>query len=104
MSKIQSPLLVNAAEMAREYPETFLRPSKQQLDHIAPKDLVKVSDDRERFWVQVTKRNGEMLVGRVDSGLLFQADYNYGDLIRFGTDNIYEIFDKAAFIAARDAI
>lgn len=97
MRNIQSPVLVNAAEMAREYPETFHRPSKQELNHIRPKDLVKVSDDRERFWVQVTKRDGDTLVGEVNNALVFQTEYNYGDLIRFGTDNIYEIFDKAAF-------
>lgn len=92
-----SPVLINAAEMAREHPETFGRPSKQELDSIRPHDLVKVCDGAERFWTEVVSREGETIVARVDSMIGFGGqDYGYGDLIRFGTDNIYDIYDRSA--------
>lgn len=93
--KMFSPVLVNAAEMAREHPKTFGRPSKKELNAIGAGSLVKVSDDKERFWTEVISRDGDIIVARVDSAIGFGGqDYRYGDLIRFGADNIYDIYER----------
>jgi hypothetical protein len=93
--KVRSPVLVNAAEMARQHPETFGRPSKQELDSIKSGSLVKVCDGAKRFWTEVISREGETIIARVDSMIGFgQQDYSYGDLIRFGADNIYDIHER----------
>jgi hypothetical protein len=92
---IRSLVLVNAVEMAHAHPKTFWRPSKAQLDGIRPNDLVKVCDETERFWVQVTEREGKtILVGRIDNFLFEGKDYGYGDLIRFGVDNVYDVGER----------
>jgi hypothetical protein len=67
--KVHSPLLVNATEMARVHPTTFEAPSKRQLRGIRPKgirlkDLVKISNHGERFWVEIVERDGDLPVRR----------------------------------------
>jgi hypothetical protein len=98
VKKIHSPVLVNAAEMGREHPETFYYPTKRQLDSIQPGDLVKVCEDSEpfpeRFWVIVTKRDGDLFVGAVDNYLFENKPYkNPGALIQFGVENVYNVWE-----------
>ena len=82
--------------MSREHPTSFYYPSKKELDAIGAGSLVKVSDDKERFWTEVISREGDVIVARVDSAIGFGGqEYGYDDLIRFGTDNIYDIFDRS---------
>ena len=89
-----TPVLVNAEQMARHHPLTFHRPNT---DKIKVGDVVKVCDDQERFWVQVTERWCNILHGRIDNELIGGQIYNYGDIIEFCTANVYEIFDGPGF-------
>ncbi len=92
--KVFTPILVNATEMARQYPDTFEQPPKSELDKLQRGDLAKVSDHHERFWVIITQRDGDIFTGKIDNhvGLgLGRQPYRCGDLLRFGTDNIYQL-------------
>jgi hypothetical protein len=42
--KVFSPILVNATEMARQYPDSFEQPSKSERDKLQIGDLAKVCD------------------------------------------------------------
>jgi hypothetical protein len=84
--------LVNAAEMHRQYPDEFEVPSPDEIRALRKGDVVKVCNDRERFWVLIESRNGDVFAGRVDSMLLF-GKVRYGDRIEFHADNLYDIFD-----------
>jgi hypothetical protein len=95
--KVHSPVLISAAEMARAHPETFDYAPKQVLDSIRPGNLIKVCDDAEpfaeRFWVKITKRDGNgLFVGRVENYLFAEKPYNFGTLIRFGAENIFDFW------------
>jgi hypothetical protein len=82
--------LVNAQEMARQHPDTFEVPSRAALSELREGDLVKVSNNAERFWLQIVARHGNVFVGRVDNLLLF-GRVNYGDHIEFQACNVYDI-------------
>jgi hypothetical protein len=71
--KVHSPLLVNATEMARTHPTTFEAPSKRQLRGIRPKDLIKISNHGERFWVEIVERDGDLPVRRFRLALVRPA-------------------------------
>jgi len=94
--KIHSPVLINAAEMGRAHPDTFYYAPKKVLDSIRPGDLIKVCDQSEfpeRFWVEVTKSDGNgLFVGRVDNYLFPDKPYNFGTLIRFGVENVFDLW------------
>ena len=83
---------VNAQQMARENPETFEAPSKTELDNIKPGQPVKVSLNKERFWVLVTKVDGDNITGTIDNNLL-RNNLKYGDIVTFTKDNVFAIMD-----------
>jgi hypothetical protein len=90
--KLFTPILINAAQMARQYPDTFGRPPKSELDKLQRGDFAKVSDNQERFWVIITQRDGDIFTGKIDNHVgLGGQPYRCGDLIRFSTDNIYQL-------------
>jgi hypothetical protein len=85
---MRKPLLVDAQKMHKENPKTFEVHSKKELSVIRKGYFVKVCDNRERFWVIVTKRRGEKLWGVIDNQLI----YGFGQLgeeINFEVKNIY---------------
>lgn len=84
---MKRPFLVNAQQMALEHPKTFDAPPST--DGIRAGDHVKVCDHRERFWVQITSRDGDILRGTVDNKLLFH-DMRLGDEIEFAIANVYD--------------
>lgn len=88
---MKTPILINAAEMARQHPTTFQRPSARQIRRLHPGDLVKVNASGERFWCEIQTRNGDHFVGRVDNELIGTARHGLGpgDLFEFHADNIY---------------
>ena len=94
IKKIHSAVLVNAAEMGRAHPKTFDYPPKEMLDQIQPGNLVKVSDVElpERFWVRITQRKGDVFVGKIDNHFFWDKPYDFGSLIRFGTENVYDFW------------
>lgn len=83
--------LVDAQQMSRTFPEFWVPPSCD-LSKLQAGDLVKVCNDRERFWVQIVSRRGSIFMGRIDNRLLYDGP-NLDDLIEFHECNIYEIHD-----------
>ena len=87
---MKRPILVNAAQMALDHPETFSVPAAAELERVNKGDLVKVCDDAERFWVLVTERRGDVLTGVVANALC-GTRLGLGDTIEFHVVNIYQI-------------
>ena len=87
---MKSPLLINAAEMERQHPKTFHRPSDRDLQAIDAGSSVKVCHEAERFWVSVTRRKGDVITGEVNNILLF-SPLELGEKIRFHVDNIFDV-------------
>lgn len=90
MKKIKTPMLVNAVEMNHAHPETFQLPDVEEIESLTEGSLVKVSDNQERFWVEIVRRQNDVLVGRVDNHL-FSRKLKYNDLIQFCTANVYQV-------------
>jgi hypothetical protein len=57
-------------------------------------DFVKISNGKERFWVQildcVVRDNNLLVIGKIDNHLIGTYSYKYGDIIMFGSDKIYK--------------
>lgn len=85
--------LENASLWARKSPNTFFRPSDEELDALFPGDLVKVCRNSERFWVLLTKTDGPVLEGTVNNHLIMpaNADLPAHTPIAFRRDHIYSI-------------
>lgn len=90
-NRVKTPVLMDASVYARKYPETFSRPDSAAISALAIGDHVKVCIPGERFWVQLTEVNHPILIGRVD-GVLPGGPLRNDDLIKFHTDNIYNIW------------
>jgi hypothetical protein len=86
--------LVDAQEMHRQHPITFIVPSAHNLATIMPGDYVKICRENERFWCKVIGGVGKFLVGEVDVPLVNEgnADINKsGTRVRFEHRHVYEI-------------
>ena len=94
--------LVDAQEMARQFPATFEAPSQLELEALRPGVHVKVCIEfvrhnrppaqGERFWVMLAEV-GETLTGIIDNDLVF-ADLHglvLGDQITFERRHVYQI-------------
>ena len=57
-------------------------------------DGVKLSNSIEKFWVTFMYKDEEKLCGRVDSHLVHECEYNYGDLLFFEEEDILEISNE----------
>jgi hypothetical protein len=90
--KLKPIKLVNAQEMARQYPNTFEAPPRSALRKLGEGDLVKVSNNAERFWIQIMTRSDDVLIGRVDNFLL-AGDVSYDDLVQFHECNVFDIYE-----------
>ena len=64
------PDFLDAQAMARKYPDTFFVLSVWQLDAIKRGDYIQVCRHNERFWVLVTRHDGEFVFGTVESSLI----------------------------------
>ena len=83
--------LVNAKEMNSQYPDTFLIPSKKEINKIGIKSCVKISNGVERFWVTITLIMNDTIVGKINNDLIIDEGYDIDDLIEFKFENILEI-------------
>lgn len=85
----------NAQELHKANPNSFQVPTQEELDGLTKGDTVKVNTCGERFWVIVTWVGGESVIGTVDNDLLFTDEHglDYGDIITFTKENIYDIFN-----------
>jgi len=84
--------LVDAQQMAKEFPDTFEAPSPSDLHKLRTGDIVKVSNRAERFWVQIVSRRDDIFLGRVDNCLL-SGRVGIDDHIKFHECNVFEIYD-----------
>lgn len=83
---------VNAQEMAKKHPDTFEVPSLEELNNIKKGDTVKVCENGERFWVNITHIEGDSIKGIVDNNLVCYHSFNFRDTIDFKKENIYSIY------------
>ena len=68
-------------------------PSDKELNELSVGYSVKISNGKERFWVEVQKVTDYYILGRVDNNLVSNQKYNYNDLILFERSNIFDIHD-----------
>ena len=87
-------MFTDAQEMAKNNPETFEAPSTDELEAVTAGQSVKVCASPERFWVTVTKVDGESVSGVVDNNLVCTGDHglSLGDAVTFKKRHIYEVF------------
>lgn len=85
---------VDAQEMHRKFPVTFKAPSPEELDELKAGDSVKISCDKERFWVTIKNIDGDKISGTVDNSLVNTHIHGlrYKDTVTFEKKNIYNIF------------
>ena len=84
----------DAQEMHRKHPDTFGIPGAIDIAMIKPGSHVKIcANDRERFWVKVTSRDGINMTGTIDNDLIFVDEHglDYGDTVSFQTRHIYQV-------------
>jgi hypothetical protein len=81
--------LVDALEMSKQHPDTFAYWA-DDMDSIQRGTQVKVSDGKERFWVTVTKREGNDLYGLLDNNLVFN-DAKVGAPMKFSVENVFQV-------------
>lgn len=87
-------IFVNVQKMAKEYPATFEAPTASELKGIGEGTSVKVcANEIERFWVKITRRDGNILTGVVDNDLVCtdELGLKLGDTIAFGTECVYSV-------------
>ncbi|MDM8152139.1 DUF2314 domain-containing protein [Priestia megaterium] len=100
--------LDNVYQRNKESPYTFYKPSKAVTDKLKAGDLVKLvffsdSDTAgykgERMWVEITDRNKENFVGKLDNEPYHLKGLKLGQILHFSTEHIcdteYEDDDAA---------
>ena len=80
---------IDAEEMARLHPKAFAYPDTTNLQ---VGELVKLCNGRERFWVLLTAIDDNSLTGTIDNQLVDETGYNFGDMISFGKQHVYQVW------------
>jgi len=92
---IQRPHFIDAQQMNQEYPDTFDVPNDDMIRNLDMGDMVKVSNGRERFWIEIAeKKTRGYFDGVVMNRLIFNKYYTLGSLVRFHTRHIYKILQR----------
>ncbi len=86
------PKFLDAQQKSIEHPHTFFVPSKRKLESIKPDQNVKVCENKERFWVEVTEINGHKITGRVNNDLVLTHSFKCDDIISFEKKNVMGIY------------
>ena len=88
--------LMSAEDQAKKYPYSFFKPSEEFLLHLEIGDIVKLCNGEERFWVVLTSVNHDLdyYEGEINNPLVSKHGYDYGDLIAFKRENIYQAKTK----------
>ncbi len=86
--------LESGLECNRRYPESFGIPSGEEKAELCTGDLVKLMwsvkrSPGERMWVRITHRDGDQLVGTLDSWPIF-VFMDPGDIVKFHVDDIID--------------
>ena len=82
---------LDAQQKNKEHPNTFQIPTKNDVDALEPGDFVKICENDERFWVQLSEIGGDKIVGRVDNDLVYPHSFKCDDIITFEKKNIMGI-------------
>lgn len=84
--------LINARDMAMQYPDTFNTPCDECLNDIEGGDYVKICPGLERFWCNVitVDKESRTIMASV-SNKLIHYDLPVGTVLEIGFDNIYDI-------------
>lgn len=88
-------------EFNKEYPDTFEIPSDEEKTDIRIRDAVKLPFEEiktgycERMWVQVTKIDGDNLVGTLDNEPAMICCLKYKDIVNFHIDSVISITEIA---------
>lgn len=85
--------LIDAQEMARACPGKFEVPGHTDLETIDTGHLVKVSNSHERFWVLVTRADGQGITGTINNALVGPVG-KFGDELTFERRHVYQIYDR----------
>lgn len=90
------PEFVDAQEMAKKHPETFIAPSEADLAQIKEGMHVKVSAANERFWCLVEAIDQDRITATVDNEVLGTPAHGlkYGDTVEFEKRHIYQIYTE----------
>ncbi|MBK7362631.1 MAG: DUF2314 domain-containing protein [Micavibrio sp.] len=93
----------DAQNMKRLYPATFEAPSEKELNNLNIKDFVKVCvrvpnreegmPESERFWVEITKIDGDTITGKVSNDLVY-IKLKHQELISFHKNNVYSYISE----------
>lgn len=73
--------------------ETFEKPSKEDLDNLNVGFSVKISNNKERFWIEIVKIQDYYIIGKIDNNLIFNEKYDNNDLVLIEKKNIIDIHD-----------
>lgn len=96
--KTKNPTLIDASKLAAQHPDTFKRPSREEIAGLGIGHLVKVAIDGspmpERFWCEIMERRGDIFTGKVANDLVYTERHGIArnDLIQFHADNIYALY------------
>jgi hypothetical protein len=81
----------DAQNMHLKHPSDFWAPSLEELDEIKKSDFVKICNNNERFWIEVTEVNGNIIKGRIDNDLVREQPFKCDDIIECEKRHIYQI-------------
>lgn len=83
--------LIDCQERNRKY-WTFEVPSQDAIDRLRPGDFAKlVFDDRERMWVEISKRDCNYFDGQLANHPIDLDEIEYGDRVCFHAKHIADI-------------
>ena len=91
--KTKKPRLVNAVAMSKRH-KTFDVLDQATRAGIPIGGIAKVCASGERFWVQVTARDGDTYEGEVNSLVIMTALHglSYGDRLSFTARHVFDVF------------
>jgi hypothetical protein len=88
---------VDVDERAKQHPDTFEKPDN--IDEIVPGCYVKICNNRERFFVMVTKVFPDGTIhGKVSNHLVFVTDYQYGDMVEFLKKHVFQVANSSKIL------
>lgn len=82
---------VDAKQKSLDHPETFDYP-EEELKNLRESDYVKISHNKERFWVMLTEVDGDKLTGFVSNDLVRKHPFKCDDKVSFEKRHVYQIY------------
>jgi uncharacterized protein YegJ (DUF2314 family) len=83
--------LTDAVERNEAHPDTFEIPDTESRTSVPFGHYVKIGfDNRERMWVKVTEKHGDLCVGTLANDPV-AVNLNFGDRVEFTERNVMDI-------------